>query len=96
MRRGVFPQGVNSRRYQRPHDDCRALVRQTLLTCVTFDEWATMMFAMMRANGAFAWLYFVLIVALGGFYVVNLFLAVIFKEFVGTKMVRRNGATVPV
>ena len=61
---------------------------QTLLTCVTFDEWATTMYATMRAETAYAWVYFVLIVALGGFYVVNLFLAVIFKEFVSTKMVR--------
>ena len=41
----------------------------------------------MRADSAWACLYFILIVSFGGFYIVNLFLAVIFKEFVETKTV---------
>ena len=58
-----------------------------ILHCVTFDEWSAIMYNTMRASSPYAWIFFVVIGSLGGFYIVNLFLAVIFKEFVSTKIV---------
>ena len=40
-----------------------------LMQAVTFDDWATPMYALMTAFSPFAWLYFVLIVTVAGFFV---------------------------
>jgi hypothetical protein len=51
------------------------------MSCTTFDDWATPMYSLMLAFSPYAWIYFLLIVMIAGFFVVNLFLAVIFLEF---------------
>ena len=43
-----------------------------LIQCVTFDDWANQMFATMHAFSRHAWVYFIAIVVLAGFFVVNL------------------------
>jgi hypothetical protein len=52
----------------------------TLLQCVTFDDWTEVMYSLMVALSPYVVLYFVAFVALGGFFVINLFLAVVFEE----------------
>jgi hypothetical protein len=52
-----------------------------LLQTVTFDSWASPMYQMMFAFSPYVWIYFLTICMLGGFFVVNLFLAVIFQQF---------------
>ena len=52
-----------------------------LVEAMTFDAWADPMYDLMTAVSPNAWIYFVLIVLLGGFFVVNLFLPVIFLEY---------------
>ena len=52
----------------------------TLLQCVTFDDWTEVMYSLMIALSPYVVLYFVAFVALGGFFVINLFLAVVFEE----------------
>ena len=61
-----------------------------LLQAITFDDWANPMFALMESGSPWTWVYFVLIVVFGGFFVINLFLAVIFDEFLAQK--RYTGA----
>ena len=56
-----------------------------LLQAITFDDWCTGMYALMDAFSPMVWIYFVLIVCLGGFFVVNLFLAVIFQARAHTR-----------
>ena len=48
---------------------------------MTFDTWTDGMYGLMRAASGYAWIYFVTIAFLGGLFVVNLFLCVIFDEF---------------
>ena len=57
----------------------------TLLQAITFDDWTVIMYALMRSTSTWAWVYFVAIVVLGGFFVVNLFLAVVFEQFIWTQ-----------
>ena len=52
-----------------------------LSQAVTFDDWATPMYALMASFSPLVWIYFVLVVMAAGFFVVNLFLAVIFLEY---------------
>ena len=52
-----------------------------LLQAVTFDTWTDPMFDVMGAYNFWAWTYFIAAAVLGGMFVVNLFLAVIFDEF---------------
>ena len=58
-----------------------AMVFIPILQVITFDTWTDSMFSLMAAYGTWAWTYFILIAILGGLFVVNLFLAVIFDEF---------------
>ena len=51
-----------------------------LLQALTFDDWTEAMYALMRAFTPWVTVYFLSIVIFGGFFVVNLFLAVIFEE----------------
>ena len=52
-----------------------------ILQAVTFDTWTDPMFDIMASYSYSAWIYFILVAILGGLFVVNLFLAVIFDEF---------------
>ena len=52
-----------------------------LLQAVTFDTWTDPMFDVIGAYDFWAWTYFIAAAILGGMFVVNLFLAVIFDEF---------------
>ena len=52
-----------------------------ILQVMTFDTWTDGMFALMTGVSGYAWIYFVTIAFLGGLFVVNLFLCVIFDEF---------------
>ena len=51
-----------------------------ILQTITFDTWTEAMYALMSAFSPSACIFFVLIVVLGGFFVINLFLAVILQE----------------
>ena len=53
----------------------------SFMQSISFDDWATPMYILMAAMSPYTWVYFVLIVMIGGFFVVNLFLAVIFMEY---------------
>ena len=53
-----------------------------LLQAITFDDWTVAMYALMQSLSPYVVVYFLLIVVLGGFFVINLFLAVIFENFV--------------
>ena len=64
-----------------------------LLQAVTFDDWANSMYLLMGAYSPDVWIYFVLIAMIGGFFLVNLFLAVIFEEFLSTKRVEKAVAS---
>ena len=55
------------------------------IQAITFDDWATPMYALMGSFSPYAWVYFLLVLAVGGFFVVNLFLAVIFMEYGHTR-----------
>lgn len=55
------------------------------IQAVTFDDWATPMYDVMASFSPYAWIYFIMAVVLAGFFVVNLFLAVIFLEFGNAK-----------
>ena len=52
-----------------------------ILQAITFDTWSDPMFDVMEAYASGSWIFFILIAILGGLFVVNLFLAVIFDEF---------------
>ena len=58
----------------------------SLLQAITFDDWTVAMYALMDAMSPWVFVYFVLIVMLGGFFVVNLFLAVIFEETISAQL----------
>ena len=57
----------------------------TLLQAITFDDWTVSMYALMDSFSPWAVIYFALIVILGGFFVINLFLAVIFEETIAAQ-----------
>ena len=49
---------------------------------ISFDGWTSAMYAVLNATGQpLVLVYFVLLIVLGGFFIVNLFLAVLFQEF---------------
>ena len=52
---------------------------------ITFDTWFNVMYHLMTAVSPYVVVYFLAIALLGGFFVVNLFLAVVFDEFMRTK-----------
>ena len=55
--------------------DSIGLVSIAFVQAITFDEWATPMYALMAAVSPYACVYFSLIVMIAGFFVINLFLA---------------------
>ncbi len=61
----------------------------TILQVMTFDTWTDAMFALMNGFSYYAWIYFVAIAVLGGLFVVNLFLCVIFDEFMKSQEAER-------
>ena len=63
-------------------DSVADAIMPVLLT-LTFDDWSALMYSVVGAVDA-SWpsLFFVLLVSLGGFFVVNLFLAVVFEQFI--------------
>ena len=61
----------------------------SLLQAITFDDWTVAMYALMESLSPYVVVYFLLIVVLGGFFVINLFLAVIFEEVVAADPVRQ-------
>merc|ERR1740117_1026389 len=52
-----------------------------ILQAATFDGWTRGMYVMMEIVASYVWVYYFLIVCIGGFFVVNLFLAVLLQEF---------------
>ena len=60
-----------------------------ILQAVCFDAWTEPMYEIMQAYSPSAALYFVAIGVLGGFFVINLFLAVIADEFIRTSQVAK-------
>ena len=53
------------------------------------------MYVLMRHFFGLVWVYYLIIVAIGGFFVVNLFLAVLLDEFLQAKQVRPLRSIVP-
>ncbi len=60
-----------------------------ILQAITFDTWTEAMYALMAAFSPYACIFFVLIVVLGGFFVINLFLAVIFQEVLAAQAMEK-------
>jgi hypothetical protein len=56
-----------------------------LLQAITFDDYDVAMHALQAAFSPYAFLYFLLVIVLCGFFVINLFLAVMFDEFMSAK-----------
>lgn len=56
-----------------------------LLQAISFDDYATIMEALMRTESPWVVLYFVLVIVVCGFVIINLFIAVMFDEFVSAK-----------
>ena len=72
--------------------DSMGFVFVALLQSTTFDEWSTAMYALQASFSPYVWIYFVLISLIAGYFVANLFLAVIFLEFdESTKSLEADG-----
>ena len=54
----------------------------TIFQCVTLEGWVDVMYAAMKVAGPATALYFILLIALGAFYVLNLFLAVLWETYI--------------
>ena len=61
--------------------DSIGYVMVSLVKAMTFDHWANEMYELVVASSQWAWVYFVLVVIFAGFFVANLFLAVVFLAF---------------
>ena len=61
--------------------DTIARAWMTIFTCVTLEGWVDVMYATMTTEGALASLYFISLVGVGAFYVINLFLAVLWETY---------------
>ena len=57
----------------------------TIYQCVTLEGWTDVLYMTSRVEGIAAGFYFVSLVVFGSFYVLNLFLAVMFDEFINAK-----------
>ena len=58
-----------------------------IMQCASFDAYTHGMYVLMRHVFSFVWAYYLVIVCIGGFFVVNLFLAVLLEEFLQAKQV---------
>ena len=59
-----------------------------IMQCASFDAYTHGMYVLMRHVFSFVWVYYLVIVCIGGFFVVNLFLAVLLEEFLQAKQAR--------
>lgn len=66
--------------------DSVLIAQVTLLKVLTFDTWTDAMYALMKVVSPYVWIYFIAFALLGGFFLVNLFLAVIFDEFLKSQV----------
>ena len=73
---------------QSAHFDSVIAAAMAIIQVITFDTWSNVMYDLMRAFSNYVWVYFFLVAMLGGFFVVNLFLAVVFDEFMRSKVRR--------
>lgn len=78
--------------------DSASAASMTILRTVTFDSWTEVMYGLMDSVSSTAWTYFIATVVLGGFFIVNLFLAVLFDEFsrsmaINSKVIARLAKT---
>ena len=60
-----------------------------IMQCASFDAYTQGMYVLMRHVFSLVWLYYLAIVCIGGFFVVNLFLAVLLEEFLQAKQASR-------
>ena len=67
-----------------------------IMQCASFDAYTQGMYVLMRHVFSLTWLYYLLIVCIGGFFVVNLFLAVLLEEFLQAKQAPSRTAALPV
>ena len=86
MRAGMCAPGTSCTYLANPTEDKGnfdniGAAAMVILQAATFDGWTRGMFVLMETVASYAWLYYVLIVCIGGFFVVNLFLAVLLQEF---------------
>ena len=58
-----------------------------IMQCASFDAWTQGMYVLMRHVFGLVWAYYLVVVCIGGFFVVNLFLAVLLEEFLQAKQV---------
>ena len=65
--------------------DSVAIFFITFFQSITCDFWATSMYSLMAAFSPWVWIYFVLIIMVVDFFVINLFLAVIYLEYSDTR-----------
>ena len=70
---------------QSSHFDSVIAAAMAIVQVITFDTWSNVMYDLMKAFSDYVWIYFFLVAMLGGFFVVNLFLAVVFDEFMRSK-----------
>ena len=63
-----------------------------IMQAVTFDTWLAPSYAAMATVTPYAWAYFFVLAMVGGFFVVNLFLAVILGEFISAQQVEMSWA----
>ena len=67
-----------------------------IMQCASFDAYTQGMYVLMRHVFSLTWLYYLLIVCIGGFFVVNLFLAVLLEEFLQAKQAPSRTSPLPV
>ena len=69
----------------------------TIFQCITLEGWVDVTYLMEDANGPLVWIYFIFLILLGGFFLVNLFLAVLYLYFTqqGEKADKKVSETKP-
>ena len=97
MRAGMCAPGTSCTYLANPTEDKGnfdniGAAAMVILQAATFDGWTRGMFVLMETVASYAWLYYVLIVCIGGFFVVNLFLAVLLQEFLNEQQAEEAGA----
>ena len=66
-----------------------------IMQCASFDAYTQGMYVLMRHVFSLVWLYYLAIVCIGGFFVVNLFLAVLLEEFLQAKQAPSRTSHLP-
>jgi len=67
--------------------DSVPLAQIILMQIITFDDWATSMYALMASVSPWVVVYYMAALVIGGFFITNLFLAVLFDEFLTVKRI---------